>query len=229
MIFTGLVAGYLLILVLGFVVPPFGRVFADMKIALPWITGALVTASEAFVPFRGACWAAPPWILGLLTLCGVPAGGSPLLAAALLRYPWIGRVLRHAAASQITLGISRLLGSGRSLPDALSCLREATRSTFLREKMDQVLGDVLRGEPLAHALGRTGLLDPVSTGFIAEGEERGYLAQMLEGVSIEEARRVGRSLLVIRIAVGAAPFLIGAMILGSWMALWQPLLGLFHG
>ncbi len=186
---AGTALAVLSLLLLG-VVPRFEAIFAQSGQPLPAATRLIIAASDAFALVA-------PLLVGAAAVAAATLG--PLLrrrpawrlraTAALTRLPGIGPSLREAALSRWCETLSRLLGAGVSLLDALPRAAEAARGAALGPALERLERRVSAGEPLAAAT-RTGLPEaPDAAHLIAVGESAGRLEEMLaEAASLYRQR-----------------------------------------
>lgn len=186
---AGAALAVLSLLLLG-VVPRFEAIFAQSGQPLPAATRLIIAASDAFALVA-------PLLMGAAAVAAATL--APLLrrrpawrlraTAALTRLPGIGPSLREAALSRWCETLSRLLGAGVSLLDALPRAAEAARGAALGPALERLERRVSAGEPLAAAT-RTGLPEaPDAAHLIAVGESAGRLEEMLaEAASLYRQR-----------------------------------------
>jgi len=182
------------IVLLGFVVPRFATILADMGGTLPASTRLLLAASRLVT---AGWWV---WLL---------AGGGALYAlrraatqpqtrrrwhGARLGWPWVGDLERKYAAAGVARTLGLLLKSGVPALPALKIARNATSNLALQEGVDRAAAAVAEGGALAAAL--DGTLPPLAVQMIAVGEESGRLEELCLRVANTydgEVRRALRS------------------------------------
>lgn len=193
-----LVAVAVVIGLLTYVVPQVVQVFANTRQALPWLTRALIAASD-FLRQWG-------WLLALL------AGGagwgawralklkSVRLAwhQRLLSWPVLGVLSRSLNTARFASTLAILAGSGVPMLRALQAAGETLSNEAMRARVEDATQRVREGWPLARALraedkaGGQRLFPPVLIHLIASGEATGQLPEMLKRAADIHAREAER-------------------------------------
>lgn len=161
---------------LGFVVPRFAAILADLGGTLPVSTRLLLGASRLVT----AGW----WVW--LIAAGVVAYAVPRALArperrrrwheARLGWPWVGDLERKYAAAALARTLGLLLKSGVPAHPALKIARNSTANLALQEGVDRAAAALAEGGALAPAL--SGTLPPLALQMIAVGEETGRLEEL---------------------------------------------------
>ena len=195
-----LVAIAVVIGLLTYVVPQVVQVFANTKQALPWLTRALIVASD-FLRHWG-------W---LLLLVGAAAGliawralKVPALRLAwhrrLLTWPVVGILTRSLNTARFASTLAILAGSGVPMLRALQAAGETVGNDAMRARVIDATQKVREGWSLARALraedkgasGSARLFPPVLIHLIASGEATGQLPEMLGRAADIHAREAER-------------------------------------
>lgn len=166
-------------LLLGFVVPQFESVFADMGDALPLPT-RLIVASGHFV----ADWG---WLLVLLlALCLwwlrqwlATEAGRRWRDEKLLSLPIFGMIVRKYELTRFTRSLGTLLGNGVPIVQAVRIASETMTNQVLRDGVAGVAPELKQGGRMADALEKSCLFTPLALNMIRLGEETGRLDAML--------------------------------------------------
>jgi type II secretory pathway component PulF len=180
-VLMAIVASVGVIILLGFVIPRFATILADVGGKLPFSTRLLMTASQ--VVTKG-WWA---WLaLGVTATYGIRAAlARPDLRrrwhAARLQLPWLGDLERKYLTAGFTRTLGLLLRSGIPVVPALGIARASATNLVFREGIDQAVAAVTEGGALASAL--SGVLPPLAVQMIAVGEE----TSQLEALSLRVA------------------------------------------
>lgn len=184
------VAGAVVLGLLAYVVPQVVNVFQSTHQTLPWLTRALIAASDFM---RASGWL---WLFGL---AAAGWGASRLLRhpprrmrvhRALLRLPVAGALIRGVNSAQLASTLGILVGSGVPLLDALHAGAGVVRNLPMREAVERAARTVREGGSLSRALGAAGLFPPMLVHMIASGEASGRLAHMLERAAIQQGREM---------------------------------------
>jgi general secretion pathway protein F len=162
-----------------FVVPEIVQVFDRMGQTLPWITRALIAVSGFLRTFGPALLLAlGAAVLGLRLLLRAPALRLRF-AAALLRVPLLGRLLRGLDEARFAGTLGTLVSAGVNLVDALRVAARVVGNRRLRAGFETAAERVREGAALNQALRRERLLPAMSLRLIASGEAGGELGPML--------------------------------------------------
>ncbi|HEX4629034.1 MAG TPA: type II secretion system F family protein [Gemmatimonadales bacterium] len=164
------------IVLLGFVIPRFAAILADVGGRLPLSTRLLLGASALLT--KG--W--PLWLL--LTAATTYAIPKALARpdtkrrwhAARLRWPWIGDIELKYATARLARTFGLLLKSGVPAVPALRIARAAATNLVVRDGVDRASAALAEGTALAPAL--AGTLPPLALQMIAVGEESGRLEEL---------------------------------------------------
>ena len=167
------------LLMLLVVVPQFEGLFAGQHARLPFVTRAVMAASEAV---RAYGW------VGLLVL----------LAAVLLIRQWLRQPRTRRAFDRFILGVpyigvlvanaqtailARTLGSlvegGVPLPTALAIAGRSVSNTHMAAAVSEVASGLKQGGGLSRPLAASGVFPPMALSFLRTGEETAQLGMML--------------------------------------------------
>jgi general secretion pathway protein F len=177
-----------------YVVPQVVSVYQQSRQTLPWLTQALISTS-AF--FRATGWL---WLAGLIAACVAFALALRRPAfcarwhAGLLRTPVVGRLLRSLDTARFASTLAILTASGAPLLRSLDAAAEVVRRIPLREAAARAASLVREGVALSRALREQKVFPPVLVHLVANGEQTGRLATMLERAAGELERDAERRL-----------------------------------
>mgnify|MGYP001042518969 CR=1 FL=1 len=178
-VFTVLILGGLL----GYVVPDIVKVFAESEQELPWLTIAVITASEWVVDFG---------LIFVVAMVGVVFGIRKLLGnpgirlgydRRILHLPVIGKLVKGTNTAQFASTLSILSSSGVPLVDAMKIAGEVLSNTWLRQNVTRATSRVSEGISLSSSLEQSGYFPPMMLHMIASGESSGELDDMLARVA----------------------------------------------
>jgi len=170
------VASVGVVVLLGFVIPRFASILADVGSTLPFSTRLLLGASHLLT--RG-WWA---WLL-------LAAAAAYLVPTALTRpetrrrwhaarltWPWIGDIELKYSTARFARTFGLLLKSGVPALPALRIARASATNLVMQEGVDRASAALTEGSALAPAL--AGTLPPLALQMIAVGEESGRLEEL---------------------------------------------------
>ena len=168
---------------LGYVVPDIVDIFADSEQELPWLTTAVIAASDFIVGYGLILLlvAVISW-LGIRRLLALPAV-QLLWDRRLLGLPIIGKLSRGTNTAQFASTLSILSSSGVPLVEAMRIAGEVLSNTWLRNVVSEATVRVSEGSSLSSTLERSAHFPPMMLHMIASGEASGELDEMLSRVA----------------------------------------------
>ncbi|MBA4068850.1 MAG: type II secretion system protein GspF [Acinetobacter sp.] len=173
-----------------YVVPDIVKTFDQSKDALPWITVALMKASD----FIRISW---PFLLiggalGIFLLVRFlrTTAGHYAFDRLTLKLPLFGKLSRGINAARFASTLSILTQSGVPLVDALRIGAAVSNNWVIRDSVNLAAEKVTEGGNLATQLERSGYFPPMMVQMIKSGEASGELDRMLERASQMQDREV---------------------------------------
>ena len=190
---TVIAVGVIAVLVT-YVVPQVVSVYQQSRQTLPLLTRALIATSEFF---RATGWL---W-LGALAAVAIALALAwrrdrtrERLHRALLRLPGVGRLAASLDTARYASTLAILVGSGTPLLRALDAATGVVRMLPLARAARTASALVREGVSLSRALKEQKTFPPVLIHLIANGEQSGALAPMLERAAAELERDAERRL-----------------------------------
>ncbi|WP_104471756.1 type II secretion system inner membrane protein GspF [Acinetobacter indicus] len=173
-----------------YVVPDIVKTFDQDKGALPWITVALMQASD----FIRLAW---PFLL-VGTILGIfllvrflkTSAGHYAFDRLTLKLPLFGKLSRGINAARFASTLSILTQSGVPLVDALKISAAVSSNWVIRDSVNLAAEKVTEGGNLGTQLERSGYFPPMMVQMIKSGEASGELDRMLERASTMQDREV---------------------------------------
>lgn len=164
---------------LGFVVPQFETLFADMGEALPLMTQGVIAFSDfikswgllLLVVAVGGGWYFRRW--------AATDAGRVALDGRLLKMPIAGGIIFEFEVSKFARTAGTLLGNGVSLLKAISIAIETVDNRVIKDALAVLPPAVKAGKRMSVALENTGLFTPMVIQMIRVGEESGGLGEMM--------------------------------------------------
>lgn len=168
-----------LIVMLGFVVPQFEKLFTDMGDALPLPTRWVMAVGHVFRSY-GILIAVAVFGIGSLVLrwWRTPAGRR-WWQARLLRAPLVGPLARKYQLTLFSRSLGTLLGNGVPMLTALHIATETVGNVVLRRALAGVAPIVKEGGKVVSAIAATGIFEPLAINLIRVGEETGRIGPMM--------------------------------------------------
>lgn len=177
-----------------YVVPQVVSVYQQSRQTLPWLTQALIATS---VFFRATGWA---WLVLIVVACTAFALAYRGVAfrarwdAFVLRLPVAGRLARSLDTARFASTLAILVGSGAPLLRSLDAASDVVRRLPLHRAAVAAAALVREGVTLSRALKEQRVFPPVLIHLVANGEQTGRLAPMLERAAGELERDAERRL-----------------------------------
>lgn len=166
-------------LLLGFVVPQFEALFADLGDGLPLPTRVIVAGGHLV-----ADWG---WLMLLVGGAGVwmlrrwlatPAGLA-WRDRTMLGLPVFGDIVRKYEITRFARSMGTLLGNGVPIVTAIRIASDTMGNQCLRGAIDSVAPAIKQGGRMADALEASALFTPLALNMVRLGEETGRLDAML--------------------------------------------------
>lgn len=170
------------------VVPDVVKVFDKQGATLPWITEAMLTASDFLVNY---------WLWLIIAVVALVFGFRLLLKRpkfqlafhrSILTWPLIGKLVRGTNTAQFASTLSIMTASGVPLVDSLKIASKVLNNRWLRLHVAEATQQVQEGSSLNRALSKGGYFPPLMLHMIASGEQSGELDQMLERTATSQQR-----------------------------------------
>ncbi|MDR0458542.1 MAG: type II secretion system F family protein [Burkholderiaceae bacterium] len=173
------VAALSLVVMLGFVVPQFDKLFRDMGDALPLPTRVIMALSMGFrhyglyigIAAVAAGWLAARWLTS-------PAGRA-WWQTRLLAAPLIGRLLYRYQLTLFSRALGTLLANGVPLLTALHIATETVSNGNLRAALAKMAPMVKEGARMVRAMQATQVFEPLAVNLVRVGEETGRIGPMM--------------------------------------------------
>lgn len=173
------VATISVLVMLGFVVPQFEALFADMGQGLPFITELVINGGEVVEGYG--------WIILIVVALAVVAGrkwfrtepGKQWLDDRMLRLPILGGVVFKYEVSRFSRTLGTLQNSGVSLLQALQIAVATVGNGQVRGALDGLIPEVKRGGRVSHCLAESKVFSPMVIQMVRVGEESGQLGDMM--------------------------------------------------
>ncbi len=179
-IVLAIVASFVVMALMIFVVPRVVEQFEDVGQQLPLLTRIVIALSE----FLANWWWALAIALVAIGLLVAKALQEETLRlrfdAGLLRLPLIGRLLRDLHAARMARTLSTMVASRLPLLEGLKLTTQTVHNRALRAASVDITEAIRGGGSLSAALKRAGVFPPLLVYLAASGEASGRLDVMLE-------------------------------------------------
>ena len=209
-----------------FVIPQFAKVYAKVKVQLPFPTRVCLFLSRLF----NDRWPALLLGLGLVVLAIFltlrTAAGRYWWDRLKLRIPLVGPLLLKSALSRFASIFSILQASGVGILDALKILSGTIGNAAISRELEGVQVHLEQGHGVARPLMAAKYFTPMLINMVAVGEEAGNLHEMLREVSLHYDSEVEYATRRLTTAMGpvlivAMAVLVGFFALAVYMPMWD--------
>ncbi len=197
------------------VVPKLGLLFAETGQALPWTTRLLIASGRGLVWVLGAAVAAGPVLWWGIRKKG---WGAVLLLwgiALLNRLPWFGLMSRQAEIARLASNLGLLLEQGLPLPRALQLTAETVSWPELKLQIQRCRREVMEGVSVSQGLRRAGVKEPLLLTILAMGEASGDLGRAFLQAGDRYQRQVDRMIKVLSALVEPVLILVVGLVVGG--------------
>ncbi|PID24649.1 type II secretion system F family protein [Sporosarcina sp. P7] len=180
---VGIIAITVVIFLLWFVVPMFLDMFDSIGGQLPWLTRAVMAASE---------WIANYWYLFILIVSILVVGyimfrsnpkGKYILDTILLKLPIFGSIAQKSSLAMMTRTLSSMFSSSVPILQALSMTERVVGNEVISKVIGESRVSMERGGSLTEPMLNHWAFPPLIPHMIAIGEETGSLDSMLAKVA----------------------------------------------
>lgn len=178
-----LIAAGVVTIILWKVIPVFAQLFAGLGSEMPFLTRAVISASN----FVGRFF---PFILIVLIALVVflrqyhkTYRGRRVLDGILLKIPVIGMLLRKIAVARFCRTLGTLTSSGVPILDGLEITAKTAGNAIIEDAVMSVRKSVEEGRTISEPLGDTKVFPPMVVQMINVGEQTGALDQMLSKIA----------------------------------------------
>ena len=181
--FLIVIAIVMIAVILTYVIPKFGELYADLNTPLPVTTRFLIATSDAV---RNHLILIGPLLIGGIILLKIWVGsrsGQQWLDELKLTAPVVGNLWTMFSMAQLSRTLATLLQGGIPLVAALEVARDASGNRVIGESIRGAIVQVREGRPLSDSLERTGHFPDLALEMIRVGEQTGSLPDMLNHVA----------------------------------------------
>ncbi|MFI8618150.1 type II secretion system F family protein [Acidovorax sp. NPDC077693] len=168
-----------LIVMLGFVVPQFEKLFMDMGDALPTPTRLVMGLGQIFTRYGLFLGVGAVLLWVALSRWLKSPSGKRWWQVRLLRVPLMGPLALKYQLTLFSRSLGTLLGNGVPLLTALHIATETVSNSVLRQELVKVAPIVKEGGKMVQAISATGIFEPLAINLIRVGEETGRTGPMM--------------------------------------------------
>ena len=160
-----------LLFMLQFVVPMFADIFKQNKVALPWITKKILSASTFFQEY---------WYLSFVIVVGIflfvqlyqkKIWYQKITTSVLLKIPLVGAFIRKVKMAQFTQAITLLMGAKVPLLNGIQLTKKMIGYYPLEIALEKIEQDILQGKSLHESMSRYAIFDKKMVSLIKVADE----------------------------------------------------------
>lgn len=170
--------------------PPLISLFEEFDTELPLPTRILLAVSQFATAYKLHMLVALVAAVAMGALYIRQPSGRRQLDYVLLRAPLIGRITVFSNASRFSGTLAILLRAGLPLSEVMDLVMQSTGNRIVREALEGVREELLRGEGLSKPLANAKLFPAMLVQMVEVGEETGTLDSNLQTVADFYAREV---------------------------------------
>lgn len=225
LVYPGIVIGLFIVvafILITFVYPSLGSVFAQNGVALPWYTEVLLNTGN----FLSKWWVAV--VVAVVALGAVAVNyfqteeGTALLDEAKIRLPLVKKVYLPVIMARFGNSAALLVHGGIPIAQALEIIGHMVGNTLYKDVVHEIAEDVRQGSLLSASIAKhPQFFAPLVSQMVAVGETTGKIEEMftrLSGIYTREANEITNNLVdliqpVLMIGIGLMVGLLFASIL----------------
>jgi type IV pilus assembly protein PilC len=181
--FLIVVAIVMMTIIMTYVIPKFGELYADLNTPLPMTTRMMIATSNSI---QSHLVLIVPVLIGAAIAFKIWVGsgrGQQWLDELKLTAPVVGNLWTMFSMAQLSRTLATLLQGGIPLVAALEVARDASGNRVIGESIRGAIVQVREGKPLSDSLERTHHFPDLALEMIRVGEQTGSLPDMLNHVS----------------------------------------------
>jgi type II secretory pathway component PulF len=225
LVYPGIVVALFVVvafILLTFVYPSLGGVFAENGVTLPWYTEVLLNTGN----FLHAWWVAILILVCVLGAVGInyfqTKEGEALLDEAKIRLPIVKKVYTPVIMARFGNSAALLVHGGIPIAQALEIIGHMVGNSLYKDVVHDIAGDVRQGSLLSASIAKyPSFFPPLISQMVAVGETTGKIEDMfmrLSGIYTREADEITNNLVdliqpVLMIGIGVMVGLLFASIL----------------
>lgn len=177
------VAVAVVIFLLVFVIPMFGKMFADFGQALPWPTQIVLSASDFVITFWYIVFIAPIALVGAFVYIRKTEKGLEVTDRIFIRLPVLGVLIQKVAVAKFTRTMGTLISSGVPIIEGLNITAKTAGQKVIEGAVVSIIDDIKQGKGLAEPLKEQGVFPPMVVQMIEVGEQTGALDAMMNKIA----------------------------------------------
>ena len=208
------VAAIAVSILLLYVVPIFGKIYADAGSQLPVPTQILISVTSTFSRFFPVFIVAMIVTFTMYQRWSSTDWGRFKVDKMKLALPVLGQVFRKYSIAGFTRTFATVLGSGIPIVESLKMSVGTLNNRILERKLLEAVVKVEEGTSLSVAIEKGKIMPPLAIRMLAVGETTGSLEEMLGEISDYLEEEIDANLHVLTTAIEPAIMLIVGLVVG---------------
>ena len=165
------VAVAVVIFLLVFVIPMFGKMFSDFGKALPWPTQVVLSTSNFVITYWYLVFVMPVVLLIAYSQFRKTDKGRLITDKLYIRIPVVGVLIQKVAVAKFTRTMGTLISSGVPIIEGLEITARTAGQKVIENAVIDVIDDIKQGKGLADPLKEQGVFPPMVVQMIEVGEQ----------------------------------------------------------
>jgi general secretion pathway protein F len=178
----GVVGSLVALFMLGFVVPRFSHIYADIGRELPLLSRWLMVWGQFIADHTLLALGALAAGVAVLAAIATRPGSRQRLLRGLWHLPGIGRRMHDYQLARFYRSLGMLLRGGMPVVTAVQMAMDLLHGT-LRTQLSRALADIQEGQPISRAMERNQLTTAVAFRLLMVGERTGRMGEMMERIA----------------------------------------------
>lgn len=179
-----------LLVILGFVVPKFAGIFADLGQKVPLSTQILLEISNFLQVWWWLLISASIVISLFLWRFMKTEHGKNLLDKNILKVPYVGDVMLDIEMSRFSRTLGTLVKSGVPLMKALHIVKAVVSNSQVKDAVEHIYRQVKEGRSVSALMRERKIFPPMVVQMVSLGEETGKIGDMLVAVADDLDRKI---------------------------------------
>ena len=165
--------------ILTFVMPTFAELFEENGADLPFITSAMIGASDFLKSYWFIIVAVIAIIVVAIKAYAETEDGKVRFSALALKFPIVANLNKKVIVARFTRTLATLLSAGISLVQALPIVSAVLGNKIAQQDLDRIRERVVRGDGLSAPIAESDIFPDMLASMVRIGEESGALDDIL--------------------------------------------------
>jgi len=179
-----------LLVILGFVVPKFAGIFADLGQKIPLSTQILLEISNFLRVWWWLLISASIMLFLFLWRFLKTEQGKAVMDKNILKVPYVGSVMLDIEMSRFSRTLGTLVKSGVPLMKALHIVKAVVSNSQVKDAVEYIYRQVKEGRSVSALMREQKIFSPMVVQMVSLGEETGKIGDMLVSVADDLDRKI---------------------------------------